>query len=526
MTAPPPPTPAPAPSLPGAAAPPLIDVQSVSKSYVGVRALDGVSMTIAPGEIHALCGENGAGKSTLIKILAGSVAPSGGTVLVDGRPLATGSVKASEAAGIAVIHQESVAFPHLSAQDNIFVGREPRRAGGLLLDRGRMLAETRALLARLGEVIDPHKPVGELPMAQRQMVGMARALSHKCRLLIMDEPTASLSTRETEVLFRIIRQLKAEGVAILYVSHRMEEIFLLSDRVTVFRDGKYVGTRTTKEITQDDLIKMMVGRELLQVEGAIKTQAEHEASETLLEADGLTRHGVFQNVSLKVRRGEIVGMAGLVGAGRSEVAQAIFGADPLDAGTVRAGGKLLNTGSIRAALDAGIALVPEDRQHLGLVLPMSVGANLSMTVLKSLTTAGLLSASKQERLARQLIDGLKVKTANTFLPAQSLSGGNQQKLVIGKWLAAKPRILILDEPTRGVDVGAKAEIYKLIRNVAAQGMAVLVISSDLPEVLLLSDRILVMRAGRIAGELHRHEATQEKVLALAMPTAEPAKVPA
>ncbi|HVT80057.1 MAG TPA: sugar ABC transporter ATP-binding protein [Phycisphaerae bacterium] len=496
---------------------PLIRVEAIAKSYVGVRALDGVSMDIAPGEIHALCGENGAGKSTLIKVLSGSVTPDSGRVLLNGQPLATGSVRASEAAGIAVIHQESVAFPHLSAQDNIFVGREPRLLGGLLLDRPKMLAETRALLARLGENIDPYKPVGELPMAQRQMVGMARALSHKCRLLIMDEPTASLSTRETEVLFRIVRQLKAEGVSILYVSHRLEEIFLLSDRVTVFRDGKHVGTRATKEITQDDLIKMMVGRELLQVEGAVKAAGEAAGGDVMLDVQNLSRAGVFKDVSLQVRRGEIVGMAGLVGAGRSEVAQAIFGADKPDGGVVKVGGRELPPGSLSAALKAGVALVPEDRQHVGLVLPMSVGANLSMAVLGTLTTAGLISGSAEDALAQKLIADLRVKTANASVAAQTLSGGNQQKLVIGKWLATKPRVLILDEPTRGVDVGAKAEIYKLVRGLAETGMAVLVISSDLPEVLLLSDRILVMRAGRIAGQLHRHEATQEKVLALAMP---------
>ncbi len=497
--------------------PVLVRVEGVSKSYGGVKALEGVNLEIGRGEVHALCGENGAGKSTVIKILTGSVVPEAGRVLVNGTPLTLGSVKASEAAGIAVIHQESVAFGHLNAQDNIFVGREPRKVGGLFLDRGRMLKETTALMGRLGETIDPWRAVGELPMAQRQMVGMARALSQDCRLLIMDEPTASLSTRETEVLFRIIRQLKAEGVSILYVSHRMEEIFLLSDRVTVFRDGKYVGTKATKDTSHEEVVKMMVGRELLQVEGMVKGEAEHAGKEMMLEVRGLSRTGVFRDVSFGVRAGEIVGMAGLVGAGRSEVARVIFGADRADAGQVFVGGKQLVNGSMQGALDAGVALVPEDRQHLGLVLPMSVGANLSMAVLPQMTRGGLISNEREEGLARGLITDLRVKTASTRLPAQALSGGNQQKLVIGKWLATKPRVFILDEPTRGVDVGAKAEIYKLIRRVAESGMAVVVISSDLPEVLLLSDRLLVMRGGRIAGELSRAEATQEKVLGLAMP---------
>lgn len=506
---------------------PLVRVENISKTYGGVRALAGVSLEIAGGpvgEIHALCGENGAGKSTLIKVLAGSVTPDGGQVIMGGKPLPLGSVRASEAAGIAVIHQESVAFPHLSAQDNIFVGREPRTLGGLLLDRKKMLSETRSLLHRLGEQIDPWKPVGDLPMAQRQMVGMARALSQDCRLLIMDEPTASLSTRETETLFRVIGQLKAAGVSILYVSHRLEEIFRLSDRVTVFRDGQWVGTRRTSDISQDELIRMMVGRELLQVEGAVKAEEEKAGGDVMLEVDGLTREGVFADIHFQVRKGEIVGMAGLVGAGRSEVAQAIFGADATQAGTIRVGGETLPRGSIQAALKAGLALVPEDRQHLGLVLPMGVGANLSMAVLGKMTRGGLISDAREERLARQLIQDLRVKTADTRVAAQTLSGGNQQKLVIGKWLATKPRVLILDEPTRGVDVGAKAEIYKLVRQMAAEGMAVLVISSDLPEVLLLSDRILVMRGGRISGELHRREATQEKILALAMPAGPAAAV--
>ncbi len=495
---------------------PLIDIRNISKAFGGVQALAGVSLDIAPGEVHALCGENGAGKSTLIKILAGSVTPDSGEVLIGGQPLQVGNVRASEDAGIAVIHQESVAFPHLSTYDNIFVGREPKTLAGLWLDRAMMRRETKKLLDRLGEHFDPSRSVGELSVAQRQMVGMARALSRDCRLLIMDEPTASLSARETEVLFKLIRQLKSDGVSILYVSHRLEEIFLLADRVTVFRDGKYVGTKLKTEITQDDLIRMMVGRELLQVEGMVKSETEHPGGEVMLDVRGLTREGMFRDVSFSVRKGEIVGMAGLVGAGRSEVAQAIFGAMPLDAGVVSVAGENLRSGSIDAALDAGIALVPEDRQHLGLVLPMSVGANLSMAVLPKMTRAGLLASGKEEALAGEMIRDLRVKTANARVPAETLSGGNQQKLVIGKWLATRPRVLMLDEPTRGVDVGAKAEIYKLIREMANGGMAVIVISSDLPEVLLLSDRIVVMRQGRVAGELSRQDATQEKVLALAM----------
>jgi ABC-type sugar transport system ATPase subunit len=321
------------------------------------------------------------------------------------------------------------------------------------------------------------------------------------------------------VLFRIIRQLKSEGVSILYVSHRMEEIFLLSDRVTVLRDGKWVGTRITKEIAQEELIRMMVGRELLQEEEAVKGEAEAAGAGVLLEVRGLSRGTAFRDISFRVRQGEVVGMAGLVGAGRSDVARAIFGADRPDRGTVLIVARTLEPGSIADAMDAGVALVPEDRQHLGLVLPMSVGENLTLTVLGKLTRWGLISARRQKQRAQAQMDFLRIKAASAAVAAQTLSGGNQQKILIGKWLTTLPRLLILDEPTRGVDVGAKAEIYKLIRKLAGGGMAVLMISSDLPEVLLLSDRILVMRGGRISGELHRREATQEKVLALAMPEA-------
>jgi ABC-type sugar transport system ATPase subunit len=440
-------------------------------------------------------------------------------VFVHGARVSLGDVRACETAVIAVIHQESVAFPHLSAFDNIFVGREPRKLGGLMLDRARMRRETRALLARLGEAeaFDPARPVGELSVAQRQMVGMARALSQDCRLLIMDEPTASLSERETRVLFDLIRQLKRSGVSVLYVSHRLDEVFALSDRVTVFRDGKLVGTNATREIDKDKLIQLMVGRELLSVDHAPRAR-QGGPGPVILEVANLTRAGAFEGVSFNVRAGEIVGMAGLVGAGRSEVARVIFGADRADAGRILVNGRPLSGGSVREAMDRGIGMVPEDRQHLGLVLQLPVSTNLSLTKLASLTTMGLISSRKERALVAELIKNLHVKTASPGALAQTLSGGNQQKLVAGKWLASRPRVLILDEPTRGVDVGAKAEMHKLIRQLADAGdTAVLLISSDLPEILALSDRILVMRGGRIAGELSRAEATQEKILAMAIP---------
>ena len=500
---------------------PLIDVQNVGKSFGGVRALSGVSLQIHRGQVHAMCGENGAGKSTLIKILAASCRPDSGAVVVDGQPLAPGDVRASESAGIAVIYQESVAFPHLDATENIFVGREPRKLGGLLLDRPAMRRQTAELLERLGESIDISVPVGELPMAQRQMVGIARALSQRVRLLIMDEPTASLSARETNVLFRIIRQLRGQGVSILYVSHRLEEIFELADRVTVLRDGRCIQTTDIAQVDSASLIRAMVGRELELAEGALPGRSTPEAhvreGAVFLQVDHLSRTGAFENISFSVRAGEIVGLAGLVGAGRSEVARAIFGADPYDSGKVLLGGKPIVSGSIRSAMRSGLGFVPEDRQYLGLVLPMSVRVNLTLTILRSLSRFGLISRRRERQMVNGLIHLLNVKAMHTGIPAESLSGGNQQKLVLGKWLATKPRVLILDEPTRGVDVGAKAEVHRIIRDLAARGMATLLISSELPEILSMSDRILVMRQGRIAGELYRGQATQEKVLALALP---------
>lgn len=494
---------------------PLIRVSQLSKSYGGVQALAGVSLDIRPGEVHALCGENGAGKSTLIKILSGVAEPDSGTVQVNGQPLSPGSVSAAEAMGVAVMHQESTVFPDLDAVDNLFVGRELRRHGGLLLDRPAMRRQTGELLDSLGERIDPTRPVGELPLAQRQMVAMARALSRRCRLLIMDEPTASLSARETEVLLQLVRKLRRQGVSVLYVSHRLEEVFQIADRVSVLRDGQLVETRSAANLDTEKLIRMMVGREAAEL--VDRKEQAGTIGEVVLQVDGLTRTGVFRDVSFQVRSGEVVGMAGLVGAGRSEVARALFGIDARQSGTVTLAGQELPSGNVEAAMRRGLALVPEDRQHEGLVLPMTVGANLSLAALGSLTRGGLIDADRERKLVEQQIENLSIRTAGTEVPADTLSGGNQQKLVLGKWLARRPRMLILDEPTRGVDVGAKSQLHRLIRQLAAEGMATLMISSELPEVLAVSDRILVMREGRLAGELPGAAATPEDVLALALP---------
>jgi ABC-type sugar transport system ATPase subunit len=494
---------------------PWIQVEKVSKSYGGVRAIEEISLDIAAGEIHALCGENGAGKSTLIKILSGAVTPESGQVLVDGKPLALGSVVAAEAAGIVVIHQESTAFPDLSAVDNLFLGNERRRFGGWLLDYPKMQEETQAQCNRLGLKLDIHRPVGEYPLATRQMVAIARALLRNSRLLILDEPTASLSRRECEALFAVIHQLQTEGVGILYVSHRLEEVFALADRVTVLRDGYWVDTTPIAEIDQAGLIQKMVGREIAEERWEDSNKPIPDAP-VVLSVQNLSREGVFSEISFSVCAGEVVGLGGLMGAGRTEVARAIFGADCPTTGTVQVGGQRLVPGSIASAVSAGIAMVPEDRQHQGLHLPMTVRENLTLTVLGDLANGGIRNRHREQETARILIDRLRVRTASQDLPATALSGGNQQKLVLGKWLARKPRLLILDEPTRGVDVGAKAEIYAILRELCAEGMAVLLISSDLPELLALSDRILVLREGQYRGELTADKATPETVMALAL----------
>ena len=500
---------------PHAAAADKILIRDLSKAFAGVQALDRVSMDLEAGRIHALCGENGAGKSTLIKILAGVYSPDAGHLQAWGSPLRPGSVPAAEKAGIAVIHQEPTAFPQLNAVDNIFVGREPRRFGGLLLDRRRMLDETRHLLHSLHADVDPRLPVGHFSVAQRQLISIARALSHRCRLLILDEPTSSLSGRETEVLFDTLRRLREDGVAILYVSHRLEEVFSLADTISVLRDGALVARRPAAELDRDALIRLMVGR---QVDVLFQRQHhENSAGEPRLQLHHLTRRGAFADISLTVHGGEIVGLAGLVGAGRSELARCIMGLDRADGGTVELDGVPLPKNQPRTAIRRGLAMVAEDRQREGLVPPLSVRENLCMVSRRTLATGFWRRRGEETEAAERMVERLAVKTAGIAIPAESLSGGNQQKVVLGKWLDREPNVLILDEPTRGVDVGAKAEIHRLILRLAEQGMAILLISSELPEILTLADRILVMREGHLAGTIPGATATQERILDLALP---------
>ncbi len=499
----------------------FLETTGVGKSYGSVPALADVNLRLAAGEVHALMGENGAGKSTLIKCLSGAVRPDAGRLTLEGATIAPGDIRAAEAAGIVALHQESSVFPHLNAIDNIFAGRELRRFGGLL-DRPRMQRDTQALLDRLGEKINLRQPLETLSFAQRQMVGIARALSYRSRLLILDEPTASLSARETQSLFRIIRHLQSEGIAILYVSHRLEEVFALADRVTVLRDGRFVATRPVAGLRREELVGLMVGRELLEEARPPKSAPPGEIR---LEVRGLAQTGRFQDISFTLRAGEIVGLAGLVGAGRSEVAAAVFGVERATAGKVLVDGVPLPPGSVQAAIARGLALAPEDRQRQGLVLPLSVADNLLLTTVGGMGKGGFRSAKREQAMAAEARQKWNIKTASLQAAVQTLSGGNQQKVALGKWLATVPRILLLDEPTRGVDVGAKAEIYRHLRQFARDGMATLVISSDLPELLLLCDRILVMREGRMAGELSRAEATEETILALALPVQPEADAP-
>lgn len=493
----------------------LLRIEGIRKTFPGVVALDGVDFDLRRGEVHVLLGENGAGKSTLIKTLSGACTPDAGRILAGGEEVHIKSAQDSERLGIATIYQEFVLVPDLSVAENIFLGRQPRRFG--MVDRKRMEADAEELLARVGVNVSPRARVRELGIARRQMVEIAKALSLDARVLIMDEPTAVLTTEEVERLFAIVRQLRADGVGVVFITHHLEEIAALGDRVTVIRDGRTVG-QVPASTAEDELVRLMVGRPIEQQ----YPRETAEAGAALLTVEGLTRDGVFHDVSFEVRAGEVVGIAGLVGAGRTEVVRAVFGADPYDEGTVKAGGAAVKPHDVNAAMAAGIGLVPEDRKGQGLVLDASVEENLGLVTMRQATRAGLVDLGRQREAAARIAKRLGVRMAGPGQQARTLSGGNQQKVVIGKWLLADTRVLILDEPTRGIDVGAKVEIYRLVNELTAAGAAVLMISSDLPEVLGMSDRVLVMAQGRIAGELPAGEATQDAVMALAVgnPTTE------
>ncbi|MFF2060622.1 sugar ABC transporter ATP-binding protein [Streptomyces sp. NPDC058200] len=498
----------PAPDRTGPA--PVLALKDVSKSFGAVRALRDVSLHLFPGEAHALAGENGAGKSTLIKTLAGVHRPDAGEVLLDGGTVVFHGPADARDAGIAVIYQEPTLFPDLSIAENIFMGRQPRRSLGRI-DRKAVRETTAALMRRLGVELDPDRPARGLSIADQQIVEIAKALSFDARVLIMDEPTAALTGSETARLFSVVRTLRAEGAAVLFISHRLEEIFALCQRVTILRDGRWISSQPLTGLTEDDLVRGMVGRDL----GELYPKQRAAVGETALSVRRLTREGVFRDISFDVRRGEIVALAGLVGAGRSEVAQAVFGVDRADAGEVEVNGRKLPAGSPTAAMDAGLALVPEDRRQRGLVMEMSIERNIALTGLDRLGRGGLVRRALERGRAADWAVRLQLKYNRLADPVGVLSGGNQQKVVLAKWLATEPAVLIVDEPTRGIDVGTKAEVHRLLSSLAAEGLAVLMISSDLPEVLGMADRVLVMHEGRLTAEIPRAEATEESVMAAA-----------
>jgi ribose transport system ATP-binding protein len=496
---------------PASNAPPLLRMRGIEKTYPGVRALRGVDLDLRAGEVLALVGENGAGKSTLIKILGGAVASDAGSIHVDGRPVQLRGPTAARRAGVSVIYQEFNLVPALTARENIFLGQEPSRFGWLSVSLEHR--RSRELFERIGVAIDPETPCRDLTVAQQQVVEIAKALSREAKVVVMDEPSAALSPRETEHLFAVIRELQAQGIGVIYISHRLNEVFEIADRVMVLRDGAHVGTRTIGELTRDRIIEMMVGRTL---ETEFPKQPTPLGPPRLV-ARGLRRGRAVRDVSFEVRRGEVLALTGLIGAGRTETARLIFAADRSDAGTVSLDGRPLSLRSPRDAIAAGICLLTEDRKSQGLVLGRSVLENFGLPNMNRFAPGGFLRLRREAAALDGYVDQMQIKLASRNQAAGTLSGGNQQKIVLAKWLERNAEVVIFDEPTRGIDVGAKYEIYLLINRLAALGKAVLMISSELPEVLGMSDRILVMHEGRITGEIGDvARATQEQIMELAV----------
>jgi rhamnose transport system ATP-binding protein len=485
----------------------IVELISISKRFGAVQALRDVSLALYPGEVHALLGENGAGKSTVVKILGGIHSPDSGVIKIGGEEVELHSPAHAQHLGIAVIHQEPTLFPDLNVAENVFMGRHPRDRFGRV-DWKRMYQEVEQLLAELDVPLSVYTPVQGLSVADQQLVEIAKALSLHARVLVMDEPTAALSAHEVEKLFAITRQLREHGVAILFVSHRLEEIFELADRITVLRDGAHVITAPASQFTSEDLIRYMVGRELT----ALFPKSEAEIGDVLLDVRHLTRNGVFQDVSFQLRRGEILGFAGLVGAGRTEVARVIFGIDRADAGEIRIGNELVQISSPKDAMRHGLAYVPEDRRQQGLIMDFSIAANMTLPILQQVSRLGVVNRQRERQIATDYSQQLHVRSAGIDQLVKALSGGNQQKVVLAKWLITNPSILILDEPTRGIDVGAKSEVHRIISDLAAKGLGIILISSELPEVLAMSDRVLVMHEGHLTGMFDRAEANQEKVM--------------
>ncbi|MCQ6558131.1 sugar ABC transporter ATP-binding protein [Paenibacillus mendelii] len=490
----------------------ILTMSGMTKAYFGVKALDGVSLDIRRGEVHALMGENGAGKSTLMKILTGLVKPDEGEIVFEGNSVQFANPQAALNLGIAMIHQELNPIPEMTVAENIFLGREPRYPGTPFVNTKKLEAQTRQLLEDFQFRAEPNTKVGQLSIAQKQMLEIIKAISYQAKLIIMDEPTSALSESEVKTLFQTIEKLKRQGVPIIYISHRMEEIFAITDRITVLRDGKLIGVRDTAELDSDGLISMMVGRSL----DAIYPKEDAAVGGIVLEVRGLTRRPYFENVSFAVREGEILGIAGLMGAGRSEVMRALFGIDRADSGEVVMAGETVRVRHPSDAIRHGMAFVTEDRKELGLVLSRSIRENMTLASLSKASKGPFVSRSAEAAMCDEMTSNIRIKMNRMEQEVLTLSGGNQQKVVIAKWLLTSPKLLILDEPTRGIDVGAKAEIYKMMSKLAQQGLAIIMVSSELPEVLGMSDRILVMGEGEIRGEFARGDITQEQILECAI----------
>ncbi len=488
----------------------ILELRNITKRFSGVEVLHEVSFELKPGEVHALLGENGAGKSTLVKVITGVHQPDGGEILLNGAPVHFGDPRDSRQAGIAAIYQELCLFPDLDVAENIFVGRQPTTRSGRI-DWRKLYDEAGKLLISLGVHLDLKQKARSLSIAQQQTVEIARAFSINARILIMDEPTSSLTLNEVADLFRLVRRLRDDGTAIIFISHRLEELFELADRVTVLRDGTYVDTRPLKDVSRDELIRLMVGRTI----SNLFPKQDVQAGDVVLKVENLSHTGIFENVSFELRMGEILGMAGLVGAGRTDVARAIFGVEPPTSGRIQVEGREVRVTSPQQAISLGLAYVPEDRQLHGLIPPMNIISNISLPMLGHYARRGWLREKVECSAAFGAARQMEVRANNIWQKARELSGGNQQKIVLAKWLATKPRILILDEPTRGIDVGTKAAVHALMSKLAAEGIAILMISSELPEVLGMSDRVIVMHEGHMTGHFTRAEATQEKIISAA-----------
>jgi ribose transport system ATP-binding protein len=489
----------------------ILRMENISKSFPGVQALDEVSLEVRKGEVHAILGENGAGKSTLMKILSGAYHKDGGRILLEGAPVEIGDPREASRLGIAMIYQEFNLAPHLSVESNIYIGREPRLSFFGLVDQKKIHQDASALIAGLGVELDCRLPVGRLNVCQQQITEIAKALSMKARVMIMDEPTSALTETEVKTLFQVIRRLKRDGIGIIYISHNLEEVFEIADRITVLRDGRNVGTSAISELTPEAAVLRMVGRTIEDMYARQKAPIGAE----VLQVEGLSCGSLLRGVSFRLHRGEILGIAGLLGSGRTELARAIFGVDRKAEGTIRIEGRPASIRRVTDAIRAGIGLVPEDRKLQGLFLGMPVAPNISAASLRSCATGGFLSKPRESTVAREQVRRLNIKVTGLEQPVVDLSGGNQQKVVLSRWLALSPKILLLDDPTRGIDIGAKHAIYGLMGDLARAGVGIIFISSELPEILGIADRILVMSGGRVRGELSAEEATQEKILSYA-----------